>query len=320
MIIALTSTFLTMLLFILFKQMYYHKNTITMVMGGMLYKQASDDDSNVLTMKEDVEKYFRPSNLPVLNKRSTVRLLDNYFGKKVSEIKIPDNILRTPEDTILNYFSILREAANPQEGKEAGCGSIGTGKTPYPVAYNYLTSSYQHKLPYNQYLNSFQNILHLNLVKYHEVPVYDNPNNITRYFVEIETIEGNEKHTAEFAYYYGFVDILNENGQYKISNLEFNGENYLCAPYHGWSYDAEASVQIKYGGWCSLIKEMYPSSQRGYIKNISFKGTDGNDYLIVFYQLTNDNDIEIAQYNKSAEGSWKLIKLDPEKCLKDKAK
>ena len=58
----------------------------------------------------------------------------------------------------------------------------------------------------------------------------------------------------------------------------------------------------------------------GYIKNVSFKGTDGNDYLIVFYQLTNDTDIEISQFIKKDGGAWELIKLNPEDCLKEKAK
>jgi hypothetical protein len=145
----------------------------------------------------------------------------------------------------------------------------------------------------------------------------DNTNDIIRYFVEIETIEGSEKDMAYFAYYYGFMDILKEENDYKISNLEFYGENYLCAPYHGWSYNAESVVEIKYGGWCKLIKERYPAKQEGYVKNIYFKGTDGNDYLIEFYQLTNGTDLEIAQYLKDKAGSWKLIKLEPEKCLDD---
>ena len=67
--------------------------------------------------------------------------------------------------------------------------------------------------------------------------------------------------------------------------------------------------------WCSLIKERYPTQQDDYTKNIFFKGTDNNDYLIVFYQLTNDTDIEIAQYMKGDNGNWTLIKLDPNLCL-----
>lgn len=66
---------------------------------------------------------------------------------------------------------------------------------------------------------------------------------------------------------------------------------------------------------------MYPTEQDGFIKKIYFKGTDGNDYLIVFYHLTNDTDIEIAQYIKSqGKDEWKLIKLDPEKCLEKNKK
>ena len=56
-------------------------------------------------------------------------------------------------------------AANWVEGKEAGCGTIGNAKSPYPVAYNFLTDAYQEKLPYDQYLKLFENILHINLIK-----------------------------------------------------------------------------------------------------------------------------------------------------------
>lgn len=32
--------------------------------------------------------------------------------------------IKTPNDTILNYFSLLREVANPVEGKYIGCGLL----------------------------------------------------------------------------------------------------------------------------------------------------------------------------------------------------
>ncbi|MBU3072308.1 hypothetical protein [Clostridium estertheticum] len=47
----------------------------------------------------------------------------------------------------------------------------------------------------------------------------------------------------------------------------------------------------------------------------TIKGTDGSDYKFVFFQLTNDTDIEIAQYKKDEKGNWNLIKSDPGKCL-----
>ncbi len=299
---------------------FLHIGTAEMVMGGKLYIQTFEVEENMdPDQNEDVEKYFRPSKLPVLNDRNfNGRFFDPYFQKDVSEIILPEYLTKSPEDTIINYFSILREAANVQKGKFAGCGTLGNQLLPYPIAYQFLSSAYKKNTSYKEYLKTFLNILHINLIKYRQVPVYNNTNDIIRYFVEIETIEGSEKNAANFAYYYGFVDIVKEKNNYKISNLEFHREDYLCAPYHGWSHAAEAVVDIKYGGWCKLVKERYPTKQEGYIKKIPFKGTDGNDYLIEFYQLTNDTDIEIAQYIKDKSGNWRLIKLEPEKCLEDK--
>ncbi|WP_313131082.1 hypothetical protein [Anaerocolumna sp.] len=292
-------------------------NSAKMVMGGKLGVQTLEvgEDTDI-RQYTDVEKYFRPSNLPVLNDRNyNMSFFDPYFQKEESEIILQEHLIKSPEDTIINYFSIMREAANVQEGKYAGCGTLGYQTIPYPVAYQFLASSYKENMSYKEYLKTFLNILHINLIKYRQVPVVDNPNDIIRYFVEIETIEGSEKNAAYFAYYYGFIDIVKEKSNYKISNIEFYRENYLCAPYHGWSYAAEAVIDIKYGGWCKLVKDRLPTKQDGYVKRICFKGTDGNEYLIEFYQLTNDTDIEIAQYIKDKSGSWKLIKLDPEKCL-----
>jgi hypothetical protein len=321
--IGFTIFFTLLIVFLLF-QRYNHPNTAKMVMGGILSTQNFDgEDEKAISKSEDVETYFRPSDLPVLNDRyvySASRFFQQFFQKKVSEIVLPKELMESPEETIINYFSVLRDAANREAGKSAGCGTIGHSTTPYPVAYNFLSASYQKKLSYELYLDSFKNILHTSLIKYKEVPVYDNPFGIIRYFVEIETIGGSEKHVANFTYYYGFVDLVKENDQYKISNLEFTGEDYLCAPLHGWSHDAEGSVQVRYGGWCKLIKELYPTIQNGYVKHIYFAGTDGNDYLIEFFHLTNDTDIEIAQFRKNKDGDWELIKLDPEKCIKDNAR
>ncbi len=307
---------------ILYQRFHSPTETVQMIMGGMLYQQVIDEgegEGQALKKSSDVETYFRPSDLPVLNDRFDWNFFRDYLFKKVNEITLPDYLLSSPEETIINYFSILREAENAEKDKLIGCGSIGNGDTPYPLAYHFLSSSYQKNMTYEQYLDSFKNILHMNLIKYKEVPLYDNPTGIIRYFVEIETIEGSDKEVGYFAYYYGFVDLIKEGGLYKISNLEFHGENYLCAPIHGWFYDAEASTQIRYGGWCKLIDTLYPTIQNGYVKHLYFKGTDGSDYMIEFYRLTNDYDIEIAQYKKDDKGIWKLIHLNPEKCLKGKS-
>ncbi len=321
--LGLSILFILSIIFLLFLR-YNLPRDANMVMGGILYTQDyKDEDEKAIRKSEDVETYVRPSDLPVLNDRyvySSIRFFNEYFQKKASEIVLPKELMSSPEETIINYFSVLREAANIEKGKHAGCGSIGWGTTPYPLAYNFLAASYQNKLSYEKFLDSFKNILHTSLIKYKDIPVYDNTTGMKRYFVEIETIGGSEASIANFTYYYGFVDLSKEEDQYKISNLEFIGEDYLCAPMHGWYHDAEGSVQVRYGGWCKLIKEQYPTIQNGYVKHIYFAGTDDYDYMIEFFHLTNDIDIEIAQYRKSKAGDWELIKLDPEKCIEDNAR
>jgi hypothetical protein len=64
---------------------------------------------------------------------------------------------------------------------------------------------------------------------------------------------------------------------------------------------------------------MYPTTKNGYVKHIYFDGTDGNDYMIEFFKLTNDTDIETAQYRKKQGGNWELIHFNPEDCVKDKS-
>ncbi|MFZ5966217.1 MAG: hypothetical protein ACOYVK_03490 [Bacillota bacterium] len=291
-----------------------------MVMGGQFYQQFEDLEINDMkTDQTDMPEYFRPSKLPILNDREfNTDFFWKYHEKEPSEINLPKSLLKTPEDTIINYFSILEHAENLTKDKMGGCGTVGNAKLPFPVAYAFLTPDYQKRVTYQDYLKSFEGIGHTSLIKLRKTPDdQSNPNNI-RYFMEIETIEGSSKNVTYFAYYYGFIDIMEERNGYRIANMEFYGEDFLCAPYHGWAHNAEASVDIRYGDWCALVAKRYPTEQNGYVKNIYFKGTDGNDYLIEFYQLTNGTDIEMAQYKKDTNGSWKLVKLDPYKCLEEK--
>lgn len=316
--IAITFVILTCIACFMMFHLYPRTVSEKMVMGGTLYAQTTDEDQTPIKSKSDAQTYFRPSSLPALNNQFTYSFFDPYFEKEPSEIKLPQDLLKSPKNTILNYFSVLREAANVTEDKYSGCGTIGNAKIPYPVAYQFLSSDYQQRLPYDQYLKSFQNILHTSLIKYKVAPIYNNPSDSLRYFVEIETIQGSKSGLSNFVYYYAFIDLIKEDGVYKINDINFTGEDFLCAPYHGWSHNAEASVQIRYGDWCNMIKKLNPTIQKDYIKQITFRGTDGKDYLILFYQLTNNTDIEIAQYIKGKDGKWLLTKLDPEKCLEKK--
>lgn len=263
----------------------------------------------------DVEKYFRPSCLSILNNRvMDSQFFDPYYEKSYGEMVLPTSLMNSPENTIINYFSILREAENLTKNQMGGCGTVGMAKIPYPVAYNFLTKDYQKKVTYPSYLHSFKGIGHTNLIKLNKLPVKDN-SQIIQFFIELETIEGSSKNLTYFAYYYGYISIKKEKGRYKMEDITLIGEDFLCAAYHLWQHDAEAVVDIEYGSWCKLVKKRLPTKKDGYFKKIDFAGTDGNEYRFVFIELTNDTDILIAQYKKSCEDKWELIKIDPEKCL-----
>ncbi len=258
------------------------------------------------------QKYFRPSCLKALNLRfSNWEFWTPYYDKTHDQIKLPPKLTKTPEETLNNYFSILREAANPG-GRS--CGSIGQGELPFPIAYNFLSKGYQAKLSYEKYLDSFEGIGHTSLLKLQQVP--DEKRGI-RFFYEIETIEMSKDAMVEyFGYSYGFIKLVQEEDGYRISDLNKIGEDFLCAPYHGWDHDGESVVGVKFGEWCKMIQHMYPTLENGYVKNICFHGYDGADYCIIFFTLTNGTDVEIAQFRKGGSDLWKQVHIKPEEdCL-----
>lgn len=289
---------------------YNRFETKTNIMGGK-YIEISCEEKDLETLRQDnsidLEKYFRPSNLPILNNKTYD--LEN----------LPKDLYESPENAIINYYSILREAANPTDKTNTGCGTIGYVKEPYPIAYKFLTSDYQNQLSYNNYLQSFENILHLNLIKLKEIKTDEEHPNSLKYFVEIEAIEGSKKPMGYFGYYYGFIYLDKVEGGYKINDMEYYGENYLCTPYHGWIHDAKSFVKIQYGDWCNLIKGEVKVETNGYVKNIYFDGTDGNKYRVEFFTLTNGDDIKISDFKKD-NGKWIPINIDTKKYLEGNKK
>lgn len=106
-------------------------------------------------------KIFPPilSCLPALNLRFTnYNFFDPYYDKTYEQIEVPADLTQSPEDTILNYFSILREAENT-EGRS--CGTIGEAHIPYPLAYNFLSKVYQKRLSYEEYVHLFAGVGHI---------------------------------------------------------------------------------------------------------------------------------------------------------------
>lgn len=258
------------------------------------------------------QRFFRPSCLPALNLGfGTSEFFHPYYEKTHNQILVPTELTRTPEDTLLNYFSILREAEN-MGGRS--CGTIGDARIPFPLAYNFLSKEYQKKLSYEKYLNSFAGIGHTSLIKLCRVP--DLKQGI-KFFYEIETIEGFEGKRAEyFGYSYGFIWLVHEQTGYRISDMHKITEDFLCAPYHGWDQDGESIADVKYGNWCKLIQKRYPTIKNDYVKNIYFHGNDSADYCFIFFTITNGTDIEIAQFRRVADEKWKQVNMKPEEeCL-----
>ncbi|MDR4889880.1 hypothetical protein RGU12_20505 [Fredinandcohnia sp. QZ13] len=261
------------------------------------------------------QKYFRPSCLEALNVRfNDWKFYDPYYEKTYVQIQLPRELTKTPEDTLINYFSILREAATLGI---RSCGSIGNGDLPFPIAYNFLSKQYQEKLSYEKYVESFAGIGHTSLLKLCRVPAGERE---IKFFYEIETIELREDLMVEyFGYSYGFIQLEHEKDGFRISEVSKVREDFLCAPYHGWSHDGESVVDIKFGEWCKMIQHKYPIMKNGYTKNICFHGRDGADYCIVFFTLTNGTDVEIAQFRKVENGLWEQVHIKPEEeCIPKK--
>ena len=248
------------------------------------------------------EKYFRPSSFPSLNIRDLSNIISTYYDEDYSKIKLPNNLVSSPKNTIINFYSILREASNIPKVSNAG-EAIGYEKDPYPIAYKFLSKTYRIKLPYDEFLSKFFNIGHINLIKL--VKDDTTNNNILKYVVELESIDT----ASNFNYSYAWIEIVNENGRYKINNIELYPENFLYPAYHGCSHKAEYYLDKWYGKkGINLIRAMYPAMFNGYIKDICILGKDGYNYLFKFIHLTNGTDVKIGEY-KQINDSW--IPLEP---------
>lgn len=244
------------------------------------------------------EKYFRPSKSEAIN------------IMKLPQISSPMQLhvlLKSPYETVIHFFSVIREAENLLPGKMGGCGTVGMAKEPFPIAYQFLSKGFQTKLSYRDFLKLFEGIGHINLLKL--IPIAPD-----LLFYEVETIEGSDKQITYFGYYYGFIKTVKEPDGFKIDGVTHTGEDFLCAAYHGWDHDAEGNVDVRYGNWCHLIKQRYPMVKQDSVKYIEFLGNDDKYYMIVFVELTNGTDFEIGQFVWK-NGKWAKILLNPEDCL-----
>lgn len=299
---------------------YAMDNTKQFIMGGNYVLENSIDENlqlvDSINSDYDLERFFRPSNMTILNNEN-VNSLKEFYDKSPYKMNLPNHTFRSGKDTVVNYFSVLRESSNPIGDNDTGCGTIGDEKAPYPVAYNFLSDSLKKKISYEKFLNSFENILHINLIKVNNVPSDEKDPDLLKYFVELEVIEGSTLDKGMFSYYYGNIYLRKEGEKYKIVKMNYSPENYLCAPYYGWAYDAKSFVEVEYGNWCSLVKDDVIVNEDGYEKRAYYKDKNDNEYYVLFYELTNGVDKKIADYKKNEDNEWEVIYIYPEKCLEN---
>ena len=156
------------------------------------------------------------------------------------------------------------------------------------------------------------------MIKVDNVPSDEDRPDLLKYFVEMETIEGTDEKKGMFAYYYGYIYLKKEDSGYRIVDMNFTPENYLCAPYHGWLYDAQTFVEVQYGNWCNLVDGDVVVNEEGYEKRAYYKDKYDNEYYVLFFQLTNGVDKKVADYKKKSDGKWEVVYIYPEKCLENK--
>ncbi len=265
------------------------------------------------------ETYFRPSNLKALNSNFMDHdSLQNSF----KDGKVPSNLIKTPLDSAINYFSVLQQASNLTDEKSGGCGTIGFGLEPYPIAYSFLSENNKKSMNYEEFLNSFEGIGHINLIKLLPITVSSDEaadnQYMSKYFLELEILEGSNMGVTTFNYYTGELDVIKVHNLYYIDSLTLTPEDFFCAAYHGWAHNAESYVETVYGNWCGLIMKQYAPDQDEYKKKIIVDGVDKNKYMFEFAKLTNGTDLLINSLVKK-KGKWLPVQIDVEKYLdKDK--
>lgn len=239
-----------------------------------------------------MERFTRPSCLAMLN---TNVLRDEWL----EENNIPPRLNDTPERTIINFFSGLQNLN-------------GTDKSKFiAFSYGFLAPSLQRKISTEEMEDRLNGINGVHLIKIIRLAKDRNQLFATRFFIELEILEEsyNEIRGTSFSYLYGFIDVIQEQNVYRISQYEFEGEKFQPRYDYEWNYNGESYVDIHYGCHCNLVENRYPTRKDGYVKNIFVKGIDQKDYLFRFVELTNGVDFEIQSFQKDAAGQWIPTKI-----------
>ncbi len=261
------------------------------------------------------ERFRRPSKqLPFPNPYSF-----QDFEKQNSQTPLITKKFESSQEVLLAYYGILREAEN-MLGYAVGCGTIGNAKEPYPYAYELLTKEKQQQISFHEFVNSFQGIGYITLLKL--IPVYreaGTPSSIKYYMVEIEAITGMKVEKEKdydkgslFAYYYGIATVEETATEgFKIKQIDYYPEDFLCAPMHSWFYLSDAVVEIVYQENLKIVEKIDSIEQKGDIIYIYASGY-GKKYRFIFVRITNGYDILLH------ESIWKDGKWQDTSLLTDK--
>jgi len=315
---ALIAVLLAALGLLAIKTASRNKSQATALMGGTVHAMASVDNVKAESASGNIDfsRFQRPSSQIALDNKYTFAQFDQNRNRQPLSL----DHFQTPEDVILAYFGILRDASN-MEGYSGGCGTIGSATLPYPYAYKLLSDSRQKNITLKQFEDSFNGIGHLTLLKL--FPAYTppgTPENIRYHMIEAEVITGaaagdpaGYRSGSHFAYFYGIVTTeLNQSKGWKIKAIDYFPEDFLCAPYHGWHFDAQYFVPIIYQSLYHLIDKVDGTEQDGNMISVYASG-GGKQYRFDFVRITNGEDVllhEMVYQN----GRWVETNL-----LKDQA-
>lgn len=285
------------------------------VAGGVIHpSQYTAMEAIAVSNQQDTnisERFQRPSKEQPLPNPYSFRDFENQNNKS----PLINKKFADPEELILAYYGILREASN-MSGYSGGCGTIGESDLPYPYAYELLTKEKQKEMSIKQFTDSFKGFGYTTLLKL--VPAYappDTPSDIRYYMAEIEVITGvqarndNEYNQGGlFAYYYGLITTEKKASDgWKIKDIDYIPEDFLCAPVHSWFYWSDAVVQIVYGDNIKMIEKIDKTEQKGNMVYIYASG-NGKQYRFDFIRLTNGYDILLHE-NTLENGVWKETSL-----------
>ena len=213
-----------------------------------------------------------------------------------------------PEDVAHGYFALLGLASN-LEGYSGGCGTVGYGVTPYPYAWGLFTDEARKEMSLDDFMDSFAGVGAFTPLKL--IPLAGNDQEQS-YYVEVEYIQTGRQSTKPqptyFAYCYGLMTVRHTGDGWRIASVDYLPEDFLCAPYHGWDWDAESFVSIVYGDWYGLVEQIDRVDRQDGIITVFASGV-GHEYRFQFVRMANGTDRLIGEQQLDSAGHWREASL-----------